>query len=51
MPDDLTLDRLNTAPPDELRPALRACATSPGWADRLLAGAQDVGHPVGDAPA
>ncbi|WP_226356950.1 MULTISPECIES: 2-oxo-4-hydroxy-4-carboxy-5-ureidoimidazoline decarboxylase [unclassified Pseudonocardia] len=38
MPDDLTLDRLNTAPPDELRPALRACATSPVWADRMLAG-------------
>jgi 2-oxo-4-hydroxy-4-carboxy-5-ureidoimidazoline decarboxylase len=38
MPDVLTLDRLNTAPPDELTAVLRACNTSPAWAGRLLAG-------------
>lgn len=38
MSDALSLDHLNTAPPDELRPVLRACVTSPAWADRFLAG-------------
>ena len=39
MPDvALTLDRLNTAPPDELSAVLRACNTSPAWAGRVLAG-------------
>ncbi|MBN9756339.1 Uricase [Pseudonocardia sp. Ae406_Ps2] len=38
MSDALSLDHLNTAPPDELRPVLRACVTSSAWADRFLAG-------------
>lgn len=38
MPDACTLEQFNSAPPDALRPALRACATSPAWADRMLAG-------------
>lgn len=39
MPDVvLTLDRLNTAAPDELAAVLRACNTSAAWAARLLAG-------------
>lgn len=38
MPDGLTLDRFNSAPPDALHGALRACNTSPGWAERVLAG-------------
>ncbi|MEU6700815.1 2-oxo-4-hydroxy-4-carboxy-5-ureidoimidazoline decarboxylase [Pseudonocardia sp. NPDC046786] len=48
MPDPLTLDRLNTAAPDELHPVLRACNTSPAWADRLLAGRPypDIGQAV-----
>jgi 2-oxo-4-hydroxy-4-carboxy-5-ureidoimidazoline decarboxylase len=37
MPDAVTLDRLNTAPPDDLADVLRACNTSPAWAARLLA--------------
>ncbi|WP_224391044.1 2-oxo-4-hydroxy-4-carboxy-5-ureidoimidazoline decarboxylase [Pseudonocardia sp. ICBG1293] len=49
MPDALTLDHLNTAPPDVLRPSLRACATSTAWADRLLAGRPYAG--VDDAVA
>jgi 2-oxo-4-hydroxy-4-carboxy-5-ureidoimidazoline decarboxylase len=35
---DVTLDRLNTAPPDDLADVLRACNTSPAWAARMLAG-------------
>lgn len=38
MPDAVPLDRLNTAPPDDLADVLRACTTSPAWAARLLAG-------------
>lgn len=38
MPDGLTLDRFNAAPPDALHGVLRACNTSPGWAERMLAG-------------
>lgn len=38
MPDAVTLDRLNTAPPDDLADVLRACNTSPAWAARLLGG-------------
>jgi 2-oxo-4-hydroxy-4-carboxy-5-ureidoimidazoline decarboxylase len=49
MPDLLTLDRLNTAPPDELAAVLRACNTSPAWAGRLLAGRPFAG--VDDAVA
>ncbi|ALE83972.1 2-oxo-4-hydroxy-4-carboxy-5-ureidoimidazoline decarboxylase [Pseudonocardia sp. HH130629-09] len=49
MPDALTLDHLNNASPDDLRPVLRACATSPAWADRLLAGRPYAG--VDDAVA
>lgn len=49
MPDVLPLDRLNTAPPDELAAVLRACNTSPAWAARLLAGRPFAG--VDDAVA
>lgn len=49
MPDVLTLDRLNTAPPDELTAVLRTCATSPAWAGRFLAGRPYAG--VDDAVA
>lgn len=49
MSDALSLDHLNTAPPDELRPVLRACVTSSAWADRFLAGRPYA--PVDDAVA
>lgn len=38
MADALTLDRLNTDPPERLQAALRTCNSSPAWVTRLLAG-------------
>lgn len=39
MPDDqqLTLERLNAAPAEQLRETLRACCASDAWVDQLLA--------------
>ncbi|MEQ3549456.1 2-oxo-4-hydroxy-4-carboxy-5-ureidoimidazoline decarboxylase [Pseudonocardia nematodicida] len=51
MADPLSLDRFNTAAPEELRAPLRACATSSSWAEGLLAGRPyaSVGDAVGAA--